>query len=138
MHNVTSISSPRGWLRPLALFLFMQDQPYNVYRERLSSLYHGYALWEPEPVKRLYNKVSIGDVGYVYNGFFYRMFNVTRQWGHPSNQKLRASKPAHYKPMREYVFDDIHESRFSKGDYHSPGVSKEDNANYTWARNPGE
>jgi hypothetical protein len=66
------------------------------------------------------------------------MFNVTRQWDHPSNQKLRASKPAHYAPMKEYVFDDVHASRFSKGDHHSPGVSKEGNVNNIWASGPDE
>lgn len=114
------------------------DEPYNVYRERLSSLHHGYALWEPEPVKRLYNKVSIGDVGYVSNGFFYRMFNVTRQWDHLSNQKFRASEPDNYEPMKEDDFDDIHELRFIKGDYYSPGVSIQDNTDYMGAMNSHE
>jgi hypothetical protein len=70
------------------IFFMPVDQPWNVYREQLSALYHGYALWEPSPMGGLYDMVSIGDVGYVYNGSFYRMFNVTLPWDDPSNNRL--------------------------------------------------
>jgi hypothetical protein len=99
--------------------------PSNVYRERLSSLYHGCALWKPEPVGNLYNKVLIGDVGYIYNGFFYRMFNVMDSWNKspPANQRL--GEPDQYKPLDEGLFNNIRRSRFEKGDYHSPNVSRQ-------------
>jgi hypothetical protein len=114
------------------------DQPWNVYREQLSSLYHGYALWEPAPVKSLYDKVSIGDVGYVYNGFFYRMFNVTLQWDNSKNQRFGASKPVNYKPMRRDDFTNIHESPFTRGDYYSPHVSRQSNTDNMFAQVPRE
>ena len=40
-------------------------------------------LWIPEPSK--FGEVLIGDVGYVYNGAFYRLFNVTCPADHPAN-----------------------------------------------------
>jgi|HubBroStandDraft_3_1064219.scaffolds.fasta_scaffold154725_1 hypothetical protein len=65
----------------------MPVEPWNVYREQLSSLFHGYALWEPDPVRALYDEVSIGDVGYMKNGFFYRMFNVILSSDDPANNR---------------------------------------------------
>jgi hypothetical protein len=114
------------------------DQPYNVYRERLSSLYHGYALWEPAPVEDLYERVSIGDVGYVYNGFFYRMFNVTLPWSNLSNQRFGATEPENYEPMKLEEFKYINRSRLAKGDYYSPDVTSQKNINNQFAQGPRE
>jgi hypothetical protein len=113
------------------------DQPWNVYREQLSSLYHGIALWEPEPVKAFYDKVSIGDVGYVLNGFFYRMFNVKLPWDDPLNQKISKDQPENYKAMDPDLFA-IHTTRFKKGDYYSPGVVRYKNTEYKQAQDPRE
>ena len=64
-------------------------QPSNVYRERLSSLNHGLALWDPKPVENLYNHISIGDVGYLLeNGAFMRLFNVTLPWDDPVETRI--------------------------------------------------
>jgi hypothetical protein len=112
------------------------DQPCNVYREQLSSLHHGYALWEPDPVKGLYDRVSIGDVGYVYNGFFYRMFNVTLPWDDPSNNKL--GELEYYKPLDLGRFLNIHEAHFDKGDYYTPNVAGQKNIGNTLAQIPRE
>ena len=113
------------------------DQPWNVYREQLSSLYLGIALWEPEPVKDFYNKVSIGDVGYVHNGIFYRMFNVTLPWENPLNQKISKVQPGNYTTMDSDLFA-IHTIRFKRGDYYSPGIVRKQNAQYTLAQVPHE
>ena len=56
----------------------------EVYAEQLLSKAHGLPLWIPEPSK--FGEVLIGDVGYVYDGSFYRLFNVTRSPDHPINQ----------------------------------------------------
>ena len=109
------------------------NEPWNVYREQLSSLYHGIALWKPEPVEDLYDKVSIGDVGYLQEGFFYRMFNVKLPWDDPSNQKFSKDPPENYEPMRPNLFA-IHKTRFEKGDYYSPRVVKHNNIEYKQAR----
>jgi hypothetical protein len=114
------------------------DQPYDVYRERLSSLYHGYALWEPAPVEDLYEKVSIGDVGYVYNGFFYRMFNITLPWSNLSNQRFGATEPENYEPMKMEEFKNINKSRLAKGDYYSPDVTSQKNIDNQFAQVPRE
>jgi hypothetical protein len=113
-------------------------EPFDVYRERLSSLSNGYALWDPNPVVALYEMVAVGDVGYVKEGTFYRMFNVTREWGDDSNQKFGTRKPENYEPMKEADFQDIKTSRLPKGDYYSPNVSREKNTDNKHARVPRE
>ena len=113
------------------------DPPSSVYRVQLSSLYHGYALWNPDPVKEIYDQVSVGDVGYVnIMGFFYRMFNVTLPWDHPSNNKLGRAEP--YEPLDCGEFSSTHKTSFIKGDYYTPSVSPEKNIDNPLARDPRE
>ena len=104
------------------------DQPFNVYREQLTSKYHGIALWHPNPVAGLYDcgHVSIGDVGYMCDGDFMRMFNVTLPWDDPSNQKLGI--PKDFKPLDQSHSVKVRGGRFLQAEYHSPYVSKIENA----------
>lgn len=48
---------------------------WDVYAEQLFRLGHGYPLWDPEPTK--HGEVLIGDVGFINEGAFYRLFNAT-------------------------------------------------------------
>ncbi len=102
-------------------------QPSKVYREQLSSLYHGLALWNPRPVdsEGLYGHVSIGDVGYLLeNGAFMRLFNVTLPWDDPSNRLLEVAEE--YKPLELGHFINIHSSEMHQRE-HCSHVSKVDN-----------
>ncbi|PIL29922.1 hypothetical protein GSI_07832 [Ganoderma sinense ZZ0214-1] len=45
----------------------------DVYAQLLSLRGHGLPLWEPEPTR--FGEVLIGDVGYMQNGGFFRLFN---------------------------------------------------------------
>ena len=63
------------------------ERPFNVYQEHLSSPPLGLALWKPSP-ENLYDQVSIGDVGFLSEGAFIRMFNVTLPWDDKSNRSL--------------------------------------------------
>ncbi|KAH9953164.1 hypothetical protein BC827DRAFT_169055 [Russula dissimulans] len=114
----------------------LAGQPFNIYRDQLSSLYHGVALWEPNPLRNIYDQVSIGDVGYVQDGFFYRMFNVTLPWDDPLN--TRFGEPEPYKTLVSDPFTNIREAALTKGDYYSRLVSKEDNAGRVRATGPDE
>lgn len=108
------------------------DRP-RFYSAQLSSLCHGYALWNPDPVKEIYDQVSIGDVGYVNSqGYFYRMFNVTLPSDDPSNNKLGQADP--YEPLDSGQFVNNHKTLFAKGDYHTPNVSSEKNIDNPLAR----
>ncbi|KAF8474364.1 hypothetical protein DFH94DRAFT_126318 [Russula ochroleuca] len=114
------------------------DQPFHVYREQLSSQYHGIALWNPNPVKRLYDcgHVSIGDVGYLCDGDFIRMFNVTLPWDDPSNQKL--GKPEEYKTLDRGRFVNARDGEIPQTEYNSSHVSKVENAGNVHAETPDE
>jgi hypothetical protein len=104
------------------------DQPFNVYREQLSSQYHGLALWDPKPVETLYKQpghVSIGDVGYLDDGTFMRMFNVTLPSDDPSNKLL--GEPGKYELIQPSYFSNVRENEIREGEYCTPHVSKVDN-----------
>ena len=99
------------------------EQPSNIYREQLTSLYHGLALWKPNPIKGIYNHVSIGDVGYISSeGIFVRIFNVTLPWNDKSNRRL--AEPGPYDPL---TLADIIPDDFGQVDYYSRNVTREEN-----------
>ncbi|SRR6266849_7159476 len=100
------------------------DPPFTVYRDQLSSLSHGLALWNPDPPNKIYH-VSVGDVGYVHEGTFIRMFNVMLPWDDPSNGILGIPEP--YDRLDLGPFVNIRESRFSRGEYYSRSVTTETN-----------
>jgi hypothetical protein len=114
------------------------NQPFKVYREHLASEYHGTALWNPNPAERLYDcgRVSIGDVGYLCDGDFIRMFNVTLPWDDLSNAKLGI--PNDFRSLEQGHFVDVRGSQFRQAEYHSPCVSKVENAGNDQARTADE
>jgi hypothetical protein len=71
--------------------------------------------------KRIYNEVSIGDVGYFSRGSFVRMFNVVLSWNDRRNQTLYV--PDFYKPLDWYKCDNVRRSHFDRAEYYSRGVS---------------
>jgi hypothetical protein len=94
--------------------------PDEVYRDQLISLFYGHALWSPDPALQ-YERVEIGDVGYVKDGYFVRMFNVLLPWDHPSNP--RSCTPEQYTPLDIGLFSNTKKTRFAKGDYYSRHVN---------------
>ena len=101
------------------------DPPSTVYRDQLSTRSHGLALWKPDP-NNFYDKVSIGDVGFVREGMFYRMFNVMLPWNHPSNFFLAAPEP--YDPLDVGPFTNTIEAQFDEVVLISRSVTVETNA----------
>ena len=73
--------------------LMSVDPSFTVYRDKLSAPSHGLALWNPDPPKMIYNHVWIGDVGYLREGTFIRMFNVTLPWDDDCNRALGVPEP---------------------------------------------
>ena len=68
----------------------------DVYAEQLISRRHGLPLWQPEPTK--FGEVLIGDVGFVQNGCFYRLFNATKLACDPIN--AQCGVPRDFVPLR--------------------------------------
>ena len=109
------------------------DSPINIYQEKLSLLSQGMPLWEPSPHKPVYGQVSIGDVGYVSEGAFIRMFNVILPWDDESNRKL--GEPAPYEPLNSDKRD-ISRTTFGTTDYCSYSVTRDENTNIELAASP--
>jgi hypothetical protein len=109
--------------------------PYCIYRDQLTSLYHGLALWDPDP-GNVYDCVSVGDVGYVKDGYFVRMFNVLLPWDDPRNRLFCAPDP--YEPVDLGQFLNIRESQFHGGDYCSRYVATQEHNVGAQARAPIE
>jgi hypothetical protein len=70
---------------------------YDIFREELAIRYpaYGHALWNPSPGGR-YNAVEIGDVGFIREGYFHRLFNVLLPEDHHSHQD---GVPQHHEPL---------------------------------------
>jgi hypothetical protein len=58
---------------------------YDIFREQLAIKYpaSGHALWEPIPGIG-YERVQIGEVGFIREGQFHRLFNALLPEDHPS------------------------------------------------------
>ena len=120
----------------------MSDPPFDVYRDQLSALSQGVALWRPSPPRDtsnnpIYTNVSIGDVGYLREGAFIRMFNVMLPSNHPSNQTL--GNPDPYKTLSSGPFVNILREDLNRVEEHcSRYVSAETNSENIHARTPDE
>ncbi len=70
---------------------------YDIYREGIATKYptYGHALWEPSPGGH-YTAVEIGDVGFIREGRFHRMFNILLSGDDPSHQD---GVPPHHEPL---------------------------------------
>ena len=109
------------------------DPPFDVYRNNLSFLHQGCALWNPKPLEGIYDRVSIGDVGYIDEGAFIRMFNVTLPWNDSSN--IRFGEPDHYERLN---FDRsiIRRATFDTAEHSSSSVFRGQYANNALAPSP--
>jgi len=108
----------------------------RVYQDQMTTLSHGLALWDPNPLKEFYDKVSIGDVGYIHKGSFIRMFNVMLPWNHESNRALGAPEP--YESLDCGPFTNTFKRQFDRVKHCSRDVSAEANAGNRQAMTPDE
>ena len=92
---------------------------YDVYREQLADLNHGYALWQPAPAG-LYDQVRVGDVGIIFHGHFTRFFNALLPATHPMQGY---DLPRDFEPLNmDHI--NIRKLTLPSGDYCSPTVTK--------------
>ncbi|GBE78897.1 predicted protein [Sparassis crispa] len=78
---------------------------WDVYATQLFRCGHGYPLWEPEPTK--HGEVRVGDVGYMREGAFYRLFNATVPADDPINSRYGVPDRTSYKPFQhsDYILN---------------------------------
>ena len=95
---------------------------YNIYRDHLSltNPSFGYALWSPTP-ESVSGPVKVGDVGYVREGRFFRLFNVLLPADDPSHQETPL--PEYYEPLIPNDPNQIARGTLKPSCYCSAGVS---------------
>ena len=93
---------------------------YDIYREQLAGLYHGYALWEPAPAG-LYDQVRVGDVGFIFHGHFTRFFNALFPAEHPLQGY---AVPHDFVPLEMGHFVNTLTFILPHGEYCSPTVQR--------------
>ena len=98
----------------------------KAYQDQLTTPSHGIALWNPNPPIEIYDKISIGDVGYLHEGSFIRMFNVMLPWSHESNRTLGEPEP--YESLDCGPFANTLKRQFDSVKHCSRSVSAETNA----------
>ncbi|KAI0245789.1 hypothetical protein BJV78DRAFT_248715 [Lactifluus subvellereus] len=96
---------------------------YDIFRNQLAIKYpaYGHALWEPSP-GRLYSAVEVGDVGFIREGKFHRLFNALLPAEHLSHQNLRV--PEYHEPLRPTITEHIYSGTLASHDFYSGGVTK--------------
>ena len=99
----------------------MSLMDYDIYREELGIKYpaYGHALWEPSPGGR-YTSVEIGDVGFVRQGYFHRLFNILLPEDHPSHQD---GVPQHHEPLVLRMTSPTNTGTLQPNNLRSHGVS---------------
>ncbi|KAH9172418.1 hypothetical protein EDB89DRAFT_899937 [Lactarius sanguifluus] len=94
---------------------------YDIFRDRLGIKYPalGHALWEPSPGE-LYPPVEVGDVGFIREGKFHRLFNALLDADHPSQT---FGVPEYHEPLRPSLATHIDSGTLSSTDFCSYGVT---------------
>ncbi|KAM5537809.1 hypothetical protein V8D89_008577 [Ganoderma adspersum] len=78
--------------------MYSEDEaPHNVYAKHLFASRHGYPLWHPEIEGTRGLEIKIGDVGFLQEGEFIRIFNATLGADHEDHIKFGV--PSGHKPF---------------------------------------
>ena len=95
---------------------------YDVFRHHLAIKFpaYGHALWEPDP-GNLYPAVEIGDVGYIFEGRFHRLFNVLLPAEHPTHHNFGV--PEYHKQLTLNMDGHILIGRLSTNNFCSAKVT---------------
>ena len=95
---------------------------YDIFRDELALKYpaYGHALWAPSP-GGLYLSVQVGDVGFIREGKFIRLFNVLLPQDHPSHENFGV--PEYHKPLQLKISKHIFPSKLSPNNFRSKGVT---------------
>ena len=97
---------------------------YDIFREKLVLKYpaYGHALWQPNPGEHN-PAVEIGDVGFIRDGHFHRLFNVLPP---KADGPDRGNVPPHHKPFKigNSESPPTHTSMLRSNHFCSSGVSK--------------
>ncbi len=94
---------------------------YDIFREELAIKYpiYGHALWDPNPGGR-YAAVQVGDVGFIHEGYFHRLFNILLPADHESH---RGGVPQNHEPLTLRLSPPTYTGTLQPNHLRSKGVS---------------
>jgi hypothetical protein len=95
---------------------------YDIFRQELAFKYpaYGHALWEPSPGKLYRAAIEVGDVGFIREGKFHRLFNVLLPADHPSHRNFGV--PENHEPLQLNMSDHIDTGTLSPNNFRSAEV----------------
>jgi hypothetical protein len=101
---------------------------YEIFRENLAIKYpsYGYALWEPRPTNPN-RPVQVGDVGFILEGRFHRLFSALLSADDPSQE---FGVPEFYVPFVPTVSNHLSTAPLCRNNYCSAGVKVEADPGY--------
>jgi hypothetical protein len=96
---------------------------YDVFREEIAKKHpaYGHALWVPSPGE-LYSTVEVGDVGFIREGKFHRLFNVLLPKGHPSHENFDV--PEGHEPLELKTKTHIYSNTLDANNFLSRGITR--------------
>ena len=99
---------------------------YDIFRDQLAIRFpaHGYALWEPDP-GNLYRVAGIGDVGYISEGRFHRLFNILLPADDPSHGNFGV--PDNHEQFKPNIPNHVISGILRPDNFCSTGVTLESN-----------
>ncbi len=94
---------------------------YDTFRVQLAIAHPalGHALWEPEPGEH-FPPVAVGDVGFIRQGKFHRLFNALLPEDHPSHDTFRV--PEGHEPLRPSMLNHVDHGTLYPNNFCSYGV----------------
>ena len=94
---------------------------YHTFRVQIAIAHpaFGHALWEPDPGKQCH-PVEVGDVGYIRQGKFHRLFNALLPESHPSHATFGV--PEDHEPLRPSTSNHIDHGTLYPNNFCSFGV----------------
>ena len=95
---------------------------YDIFRHHLAIKFpaYGHALWDPDPGS-LYPPVEVGDVGYICEGKFHRLFNILLPAAHPSHRNFGV--PEYHEQLTLNMEDHITTGKLSPNNFCSANVT---------------
>ena len=98
----------------------------KTFREELAIQYPtlGRPLWEPDPAE--YGAVQVGDVGFIREGYFYRLFNALPPRDRPSDHPPESDPdfPHYLQRLQPRTLNHIRTTRDHSKDFRSKNVTE--------------
>ncbi|KAH9021558.1 hypothetical protein EDB85DRAFT_413948 [Lactarius pseudohatsudake] len=97
---------------------------HHTFRDQLALAYpaFGHALWEPDPGTQA-PPVEVGDVGFIRDGKFHRLFNVLFPANHPSHESRGV--PEDHEQLQPRLRDHIDRGTLNPNNFYSYGITVE-------------